>query len=143
MATYLEQLAKEMNMRVIRQAPRKDFQPELIGDSVVTPLDIAFTRSDESDDDMPNGRIEIHLGSSTIKGESSDRHLLVMSPSEVMLLFASLPSDKIADAAKQFFATMKQFDRGITEWHQPDCAITITEFADRLVELFRATLDWK
>ena len=134
-------------MIVLRQAPTKNFPFERIGNSEVHPLNVTFKRCDEDspDEEMPSGWIEVSLNSSPINDVDSDRHKLFMSPSEVILLFASLPPEKIADAAGQFFATLKRygFERGNTELNQPDCAITKTEFADRLLELFRATLDWK
>jgi len=129
-------------MIVLRQAPKKDFGTETMGQSDVGPFDVTFEKRCRLED-VPAKRIVVRLASTKLhKNEKDlDRHIIVMSPSEVVLLFATIPAEHMVEAVNQFEATTKDHQR--VDPDGPHCAVTKKEFADRLVELFRATLDWK
>ena len=129
-------------MIIFRQAPKNECPVEPIGKTNVGPLQVTFQKRC-SLEDTPAKRIVVSLGSTKLNenAEDSDRHFILMSPSEVVLLFATIPAEHVAEAMNQFVATTKEHQR--VDPDGPDCAVTQKEFSDRLVELFRATLDWK
>lgn len=129
-------------MIVLRQAPKKEFDAERIGQSDVGPFDVTFEKRCRLED-VPAKRIVVRLGSTKLNWneKDSDRHIIVMSPSEVMLLFATIPAEHMVEAMNQLEAITKDYRR--VDPDGPHCAVTKKEFADRLVELFRSTLDWK
>ena len=129
-------------MIVLRQAPKKEFGSEPIGKTDVRPFHVTFARHGNWDAKMSK-RIVVRLESTKIDDseKNSDRLTIVMSPSEVVLLFATIPAEHTAEAVNQFVAATKEHQR--VDPDGPHCAVTQKEFADRHVELFRAILDWK
>ena len=130
-------------MEVFRQPPVNDCKPKFEGFSNVGPFDVTFGIYLESDPPRPESiNVVLELIKQNERGfEKTEKLTLVMSPAEVLLLLATIPSEHIAGAMRQFADSTKRETRdGST---LPHCAINAKEFADKLVELFRSTLDWK
>ena len=130
-------------MKVFRQPPQNDCDPKYRGSSTVHPFSVSFGIYLDSDPPMPesiNVALEMREQHEA-RFEVTEKLTLVISPAEVLLMLATIPSEYIAEAMRQFADSTKRVTRDGS--NLPHCAINAKEFADKLVELFRATLDWK
>ena len=85
-------------MYISRTAPERDHGSTMLASMKLGLLNTDF-QSDENDEDASEGFVRIHLHTSGL-----DRLFVSMSPYEVILAFATLPTESIGKAANEFFS---------------------------------------
>lgn len=125
-------------MIVSRRAPVNNCLFEPLKELDAVPSNVTYKTDLQT---KPHHRIVVDLPASNGDNDDNknDRHRVEISIAEVVLLFATIPREQIALAVFQYFKSINEFQRDDPDG--PHCAINPKEFADKLIEFLRFTVD--